>query len=192
MEEKKVKENSLDDLGVIFLSGNIDGGKAEGVCRSIIEMNLSGKHQQIQLIINSAGGECAAGFAIIDMMQWSRLPVYTTGLGMVASMGLLVFMVGKKGSRVITPRTSILSHRFWSLNIGNHSQLLARRKEEDLVHQRIVNHYLEYTGVGSVEELESTLLRDVDTWLSAEETVKYGIADLIEGEKRNEPTAVWS
>ena len=144
MEEQKRERHSLDDLGVIFLSGNINESAAETVCRSIIEMNLSGKNPQIQVIINSAGGECAAGFAIIDIMNWSRLPVFTTGLGIVASMGLLVFMAGQKGHRVITPRTSILSHRFWSLNVGNHSQLLARRKEEDLVHQRIVNHYLEY------------------------------------------------
>jgi len=180
-KEEKRERNSLDDLGVIFLSGNIDAGAAESVCKSIIEMNLSGEHQHIQMIINSAGGECAAGFAIIDMMNWSRLPVYTTGLGMVASMGLLVFTSGQKGRRVITPRPSILSHRFWSLNIGNHSQLLARRKEEDLVHQRILDHYLEHTGVKSVEELETTLLREVDTWLSAEEAVQHGIADSIDG-----------
>jgi len=189
VKEEKQERNSLDDLGVIFLSGNIDNVCAEAVCKGIIEMNLSGKHQMIQMIVNSAGGECSSGFAIVDMMHWSRLPVYTTGLGMVASMGLLVFMAGAKGHRVITPRTSILSHRFWALSIGNHSQLLARRKEEDLVHQRILDHYLEHTGLQSREELETTLLRDVDTWLSAEEAVRYGIADIVDGKNRSEDKA---
>ncbi len=181
MTENNNRKNTLDEMGVIFLSGEIDSASAETVCKSIIEINLAGKNPHIQLIINSVGGECSAGFAIIDMMHWSRLPVYTTGLGMVASMGLLIFMAGEKGNRVVTPRTSILSHRFWSLNVGSHSQLLARRKEEDLVHRRILEHYLEHTGMDTVEQLESTLLRDVDVWLSAEESVEYGIADLVEG-----------
>ncbi len=64
--------------------------------------------------------------------------------------------------------------------IGNHSELVARRKEEDLVHARIVEHYQRHTGIEDVEELQRTLLRDVDTWLTAEEAVKFGIADIVE------------
>ena len=50
----------------------------------------------------------------------------------------LVFMTGQAGRRVITPRTSILSHRFAGMTLGNHSQLLAGRKEQDLLHDRII------------------------------------------------------
>lgn len=185
MKEEQKEKHSLEDLGVIFISGVIETGLAESVCKSIIEMNLSGKLPHIQLMINSPGGDCAAGFSIIDMMQWSRLPVYTTGLGMVASMGLLLLMAGEKQHRIVTPRTSILSHRFWSVNCGNHSQLIARRKEEDLLHQRILNHYLEHTNAKTIQELESTLLREVDTWLSAEDAIRYGLVDAIDmGSKR--------
>src|SRR5208337_4776589 len=99
-------------------------------CKQIIEHNIKGGVGQIQMVINSPGGTCAAGFSIIDIMEWSRLPIYTTGIGMIASMGLLVFMTGEKCRRVITPRTSILSHRFSAFNFGNHSQLIASRKEE--------------------------------------------------------------
>ena len=121
-----------------------------------------------------------AGFAIIDMMEWSSLPVYTIGIGMIASMGLLIFMTGEKGRRVITSRTSILSHRFSWVNLGHHSQLVAARKEEDLAHDRIVAHYQRCTSLKDRGELEDKLLRDVDTWLSPEEALEYGIADIIE------------
>lgn len=173
-------KKGIEDYGIIFLSGEIDRETAERVCRDIIESNLNGTVEQIQMIINSPGGDCASGFAIIDIMEWSRLPVYTTGIGMIASMGLLVFMAGAKGRRVVTPRTSILSHRFWGLAGGNHSQLLAGRKEQDLTHARIVDHYLRNTNIKSAEELEQYLLRDVDTWLSSNEAIRYGLADIVE------------
>jgi len=179
-QENGKKEKGLSDYGIIYLSGAIEDGTSENVCKEIIEYNISGKIDHIQLIINSAGGSCPAGFAIIDIMEWSRLPIYTTGIGMIASMSLLVFMTGSKGRRVITPRTSMLSHRYTSMTWGNHSQLLANRKEQDLEHDRIVDHYLRYSGIQSKEELEKYLLRDVDTWLTPEEAVKFGLVDLVE------------
>jgi len=182
--DKEKKETGLDDYGIIYISGGIDGGTAESVCKQIIEYNIKGEVNQIQMIINSPGGSCPAGFSIIDIMEWSRIPIYTTGIGMIASMGLLLFITGEKGRRVITPRTSILSHRFSSINAGNHSQLIASRKEEDLEHQRILDHYLAYSGVKDREHLEEYLLRDVDTWLSPEEAIKFGLADRVEPLKR--------
>ena len=182
--DKQRKESGLDDYGIIYISGSIDGGTAESVCKQIIEYNIKGEVAQIQMIINSPGGSCPAGFSIIDIMEWSRVPIYTTGIGMIASMGLLLFMTGEKGRRVITPRTSILSHRFSSINAGNHSQLIASRKEEDLEHQRILDHYLAYSNVSNKAQLEEYLLRDVDTWLSPKEAIQYGIADRVEELKR--------
>ena len=74
----------------------------------------------------------------------------------------------------------MLSHRYSSMTWGNHSQLLATRKEQDLEHDRIVDHYLRYSGIQSKKELEKYLLRDVDTWLAPEEAVKFGLVDLVE------------
>jgi len=181
MGKDDVKDDKgLKEYGIIYVSGGIDDGTSESVCKEIIEFNISNRVDHIQMIINSPGGSCPAGFAIIDIMEWSRLPIYTTGIGMIASMGLLIFMTGHKGRRVITPRTSILSHRYSAMTWGNHSQLLAGRKEQDLEHQRIVDHYLRYSGLSSQKELETHLLRDVDTWLSPDEAVEFGIVDVIE------------
>ncbi len=183
-KDKEKKEQGLSDYGIIYLSGPIHEGAAEGICKQIIEYNIKGEVNQIQMVINSPGGTCAAGFSIIDIMEWSRIPIYTTGIGMIASMGLLVFMTGEKGRRVITPRTSILSHRFSAFSFGNHSQLIAGRKEEDLEHERIVQHYLAYSRISDQAELEKYLLRDVDTWLTSEEALQFGLADLIEQSRR--------
>jgi ATP-dependent Clp protease protease subunit len=170
----------LRDRGIIILTGEIDVEMAARVYGEIIAYNTEGKVEQIQMVINSQGGACSAGFSIIDMMESSRIPVHTFGTGEIASMGLMVFMAGERGKRMITPRTSILSHRFSGGTGGNHSQMVACRKEQDMMHERIVNHYLQCTAVMTREELESTLLLPVDTWLSPEEALLYGIADIVQ------------
>lgn len=175
------KEGSdLNDQGILFLNGEITDESARSICQDIIALNLKGKVPRIQLLVQSQGGSCTAGFAIIDLMEWSRIPVYTTGLGMLASMGLLVFMAGHRGHRTLLPRSFLLSHRFSTVFAGNHSQLLAARKMQDLVHERIVAHYLAYSNVRDRARLEETLLRDVDTWLTPDEAVEYGLADVVE------------
>jgi len=177
-----VKESNeiLRGHGIIFLSGEIDEVIAERICEDITAFNLRDDLKEINLIINSPGGLCPAGYAIINMMEWSKLPVHTSGIGMIGSMALMVFMAGTKGRRVITSKTSILSHRYSSSTKGNHSQLLANRKEQDLEHERIVEHYLSHLGVQSREELEQYLLRAVDTWLSPDEAIQLGLADMVE------------
>jgi ATP-dependent Clp protease protease subunit len=171
---------TLDDYGIIFISGEI----APSICERIIQINVEQQADFIQLIINSQGGSCSAGFAIIDMMEWSRIPVYTTGVGLVASMALCIFMAGEKGHRVLTPRTSILSHRFSAFSLGNHSELIAKRKEEDLMHNRILQHYRQHTELNSDEDITGHLLRDTDTWLSPQEAVDMGIADKIQQDRK--------
>jgi len=170
----------LDEYGILNLFGEITGDSAGSLCRQIIQINVEGKLNKIQLLINSGGGDCHAGFALLDIMDWSRIPIATTGIGVVGSMALLAFMAGQRGSRVLTPRTSLLSHRYFAVHGGNHSQILAFRKQEDTVHETIVNHYLRHTRLKTREEVEEMLLRDVDTWLCPREAVELGIADIIE------------
>ncbi|MBP7652555.1 ATP-dependent Clp protease proteolytic subunit [Candidatus Dependentiae bacterium] len=182
MSSKNSNDGKKRDIdGLIFLNGTI---AAEWVCKEIIRLNIENDIPSIQLIINSCGGYCSDGFAIIDIIEWSRIPVYTTGIGIIASMGLLIFMSGEKGKRVITPRTSVLSHRYFGGAMGNHSSLIAARKEQDLMHKRICDHYLKHTKINTEQELNTTLLRDVDTWLSPQECIEYGIVDTIQKDIR--------
>ena len=74
----------------------------------------------------------------------------------------------------------MLSHRYSAMTWGNHSQLLAGRKEQDLEHERIIDHYLRYSKITSKEDLEKYLLRDVDTWLNPQEAIEFGLVDQVE------------
>lgn len=176
----ETSKSSLDERGFIDMSGEIDSEQSEKVCRRILEANLQSL-DSVQLFINSPGGSVRCGFAILDMMAWSRVPVRTTGLGLVASMGLLILMAGTKGHRCVTPRVSLLSHRYSWWSFGSHSQLMARRKEEDILHQRIIEHYVQHTRLPHQQVL-ARLLREDDTWLTGEEAVELGLVDVVEAQ----------
>jgi len=180
--------NPLLHYNIIYISSKIDEFVSKNIVHDIILLNekkkLEGVNSNIsfiQLIINSPGGYCHDGWVIVDFMEWSKLPVYTTAVGEICSMGLTIFMAGARKHRIITKNTSILSHRFSGYKSGSYSELVASRKEEDLTHKRLVNHYLKYTKIKTEAELKQKLLKDVDTWLTPKEAVTLGIADKIEG-----------
>lgn len=68
-KEKEQEEKGLSDYGIIYISGSINDGMSESICKEIIEYNIKGEADHLQMIINSPGGSCPAGFAIIDMMD---------------------------------------------------------------------------------------------------------------------------
>ena len=136
------------------------------------------KPKMMKFIINSPGGEIAAAFALIDTIKGSRVPIYTYGLGEIASCGLMTFIAGEKGHRYITRNTAILSHQYSWGSFGKDHELMARVKEYNNTHARILEHYKKCTGL-SEKDVKKYLLPPEDVWLTAKEAVKYGIADEI-------------
>jgi ATP-dependent Clp protease protease subunit len=172
--------NRLESFGIFILNKEITPETGGELMRYILEANLNSQRQfeNIQIIINSPGGDVNTGFAICDTIIGSNLPVYTIGIGLVASAALIVFMTGKKGYRVVTPNTSILSHQWSWGSFGKEHELLAQVKEFDLSNEKFMRHYKKYTGL-SVEKIKKYLLPPSDVWLSATEAVSLKIADKI-------------
>jgi ATP-dependent Clp protease protease subunit len=151
------------------------------VVQWIIEKNLtpdSERPKELTLVINSPGGDVHAAFALIDTMKASGIPIKTVGLGIIASCGILTFMAGAKGKRILTPNTSILSHQYSWGSGGKEHELFARVREFELSSERMIEHYKKCTGM-SEKKIREVLLPAKDVWLSAKEAVKYGIADKI-------------
>ena len=181
-EKEKKEKNELPDLeekGVLFLTGTMTDESCGKVINGIIRANMEPKGEFIQLMISSPGGSVHAGFALIDMMRWSKLPVYTTGFGIVASMGVSVLIAGVLGKRVVTPNTTLLTHQFMAGVLENYSGLVAHRKFEDLIHQRLVDHYLECSSLKTAEEVEAKFMNGVDTWLTPQEALDFGLIDQV-------------
>jgi len=167
--------------GYYYMAENFTAETTKPIIGWIIENNLMSdqrRRKELTLIINSPGGEVHSAFALIDTMKGSAIPIRTIGIGMIASCGILTFMAGTKGRRILTPNTSILSHQYSWGSTGKEHELFARVREFELSTERMLTHYKKCTGLGE-KKIREILLPPEDVWLSAEEAVKYGIADKI-------------
>ena len=140
--------------------------------------NKDKKKKELTLGICSPGGDLNACFALVDIMKGSKIPIKTIGMGMIASCGLLMFISGEKGRRILTPNTSILSHQYSWGSFGKEHELFAAVKEFDLTTQRMIAHYKKCTGL-SEKDIRKYLLPPEDMWLSAKEAKKLGLCDSI-------------
>ena len=143
----------------------------------ILEANFAEERpDMLNMIICSPGGDLNAAFALVDTMRGSAIPIRTIGLGQIASAGLMIFIAGERGQRILTPNTSILSHQYSWGAFGKEHELFAQIKEFDLTTKRMIAHYKKCTGLKE-EHIRDYLLPPQDMWLSAAESKKLGICD---------------
>lgn len=171
---------TLSESGIYFLNGEINSGTIGDVVRYILEANIDPEcsWEYITLVINSPGGYVTDGFALIDIIFGSRIPIRTVGLGMIASMGLQIFLAGEKGSRTLTPNCMILSHQYAGGTWGKEHELVAAQVEQDILSEIVLRHYKRTTGL-SAAKIRELLLPPQDVWLTAKEAKKHGICDVV-------------
>ena len=145
----------------------------------IIDANFSEEPPDVlNLMICSPGGDVSAAFALVDVMRGSAIPVRTIGVGEIASCGIIVFMAGERGSRVLTPNTMILSHQFSCGAGGKEHELFAAQKAFDLTSSMILAHYKKFTKLNETQ-IKKLLLPQSDVWLTSKQALEYGICDLV-------------
>jgi ATP-dependent Clp protease protease subunit len=171
----------VSNKSINLLFGPITTGIAAQTVAWILNQNFQEqKPESITLLINSPGGSASAAFAIIEAMKGSSVPIHTVGLGEICSAGLLIFMNGAKGNRVLTPTCSIMSHPFSTMIGGTYHELLNSQKELNFTHKRILDTYKKCTGLSEKLIMEK-LLGKTDSWLSPKDAVKLGIGDKVSG-----------
>lgn len=168
-------KSELNDQRSIFVFGKVTSGSCQQVCQQLLAYDGLDKKAPITLYIGSYGGALYPAFSVIDVMEYISAPVKTVGIGMIMSAGLLMFMAGDQ--RSISQNCSVLSHRFSNINWGSQAQLMADRIEDDYIHQRMIDHYIKFSKCKTKEEVESTLLKEVNVWLKADEAISHGLAD---------------
>jgi ATP-dependent Clp protease protease subunit len=171
---------ALADNGMYVFMGEVDHDNIKPIIEWILHENFVAKRKrkELLLMICSEGGDMSSAFALIDVMRSSLIPIKAVGLGQIASAGLLIFLAGTPGRRTLTPNTSIMSHQYAWGSDGKHHELLATIKEFELTQTRMVQHYIDCTGL-SEDQIKQHLLPPHDVYLSAEEALKLGICDHI-------------
>lgn len=177
---EKSHAQALADAGMYVFMGEVEPDSVKPVIEWILYENYVTKRRrkELLLMICSEGGSVECAFALIDVMRSSPIPIKTVGLGQVASAGLMIFLAGAAGRRILTPYTSILSHQFSWGSDGKAHELFATVKEFELVQQRMLAHYKICTGLDE-QQIRTALLPPHDVYLSASEALELNICDAI-------------
>lgn len=169
---------------IIFLSGEIVSsagggiysGAADNIIAQLLCLEAEDPEKDIQLYINSPGGDLQAALAIYDAMQYVRCPVRTICVGIAASAAALILVGGAKGKRYALPNSRIMIHQPWGM-VGGQAADIKIEADEIIKLRNRVNEILAHHTGQPVEKIE----RDTDRnfWMSAEEAKAYGIVDEV-------------
>lgn len=171
---------TLSDHGIYYFANEFNTSTTKDVITWILDSNFqtSNRFDNLTLMISSYGGDMFSAFALIDVIRGSKIPIHTIGLGIIASAGLMTFIAGEPGHRIITPNTSILSHQWSAGTWGKEHELVATSRQFELTTTRMINHYKKCTKL-SEKVIREKLLPQSDVWLSADEAKQYNLVDQV-------------
>ena len=160
---------------IVFVSGQVEDHMASLIVAQLLFLE-SENSNDISMYINSPGGVVTAGMAIHDTMQYIKPKVRTVVIGQAASMGSFLLAAGEPGMRVALPNARIMVHQPSGGARGMASDIEIQAKEILRIRTRLNDLYTEYTGQ-SLADIEKAM--DRDTFLEAEEAMKFGIVDKV-------------
>ena len=168
---KLLKEN------IIFLGTPIDDTIANLICAQLIHLESENADKDINIYINSPGGDITALFAIYDTMQFIKNDIATICIGGAASAAAVLLAAGTRGKRLALPHARILLHQpYGATGYAQAADLEIAAKEilrmRDLLEEIISRH----TGQ-PIERVHKDT--DRDFVMSADEAREYGIIDEV-------------
>jgi len=133
---------------------------------------------QINVFINSYGGEVAEGLAIYNALKRHKAKVITYSDGFACSISSVIYMAGDV--RIMYKASLLMIHNAWTLAMGNADAL--RKQADDL--EIITSASIEaYKAVAKIPEKEIKALMDAETWITPQEALEYGFATEIAEEE---------
>ena len=162
---------------IIFLGTPVNDQVANLTIAQLLHLESEDPDKDINIYINSPGGDITSAFAIYDTMQFIRNDIATICLGQAASAAAVLLAAGTKGKRLALPHSRILLHQPWGqVGYGQVTDLELAAKEilrmRDLLEQILANH----TGQ-PIERIHADT--DRDFVMEAEEALAYGIIDTV-------------
>ena len=161
---------------IVFVTGEVEDNMASLIVAQLLFLESENPSKDISMYINSPGGAVTAGLAIYDTMQYIRPRVSTVCIGQAASMGSFLLAAGEPGLRVALPNARIMVHQPSGGARGMASDIEIQAREILRIRSRMNDLYVKFTG-RSLEEIEKAM--DRDTFLEAEEALKFGLVDKV-------------
>jgi ATP-dependent Clp protease protease subunit len=161
---------------IIFVTGQIEDHMASVIVAQLLFLESENPTKDISMYINSPGGVVAAGLSIYDTMQYIKPKVSTVCIGQACSMGSFLLAAGEPGMRVALPNARIMIHQPSGGAQGMASDIEIQAREILRIRKRMNDLYVKFTGK-SLEEIEAAM--DRDTFLEADEALKFGLIDKV-------------
>jgi ATP-dependent Clp protease, protease subunit len=161
---------------IVFLGREVDDEIANQIVAVMLYLDSEDPGKDIRLYINSPGGSVTAGMAIFDTMQHIKSDVATICVGLAASMGSFLLMAGTKGKRFALPHSRIMIHQPMGGTRGQATDIAIEAKEIARVKHMLNQEYANRTGQ-PLEKIERDM--DRDYFMSAEESMQYGLIDRV-------------
>ncbi|MCZ6890065.1 MAG: ATP-dependent Clp protease proteolytic subunit [Gammaproteobacteria bacterium] len=177
-------ENTLLKNRTVTIFGEIK----EDVARRTIEKLLALSFESddpITIFIGSPGGHVESGDTIFDMIRYVKPEVRTVGTGWVGSIATHIYLAADKANRYALPNTRFLIHQPAGGFGGDASDIEIHAREIVKTRDRINRIIAEQTGQPVEKVAEDT---DRDYWMSAEESVEYGLVGTIIDSVNDLPT----
>jgi ATP-dependent Clp protease, protease subunit len=159
----------------ILLSGEVNKELAERVIRQLLLLE-SDSDEPIRVFIDSPGGDADAGYAIFDMIRFVKPPVFTIGMGLVASAGALILLAAPKERRIGLPNSHYLIHQPLSGIRGVATEIEIHARELEKLRTKINSLISAETGQ-PLDKVEKDT--DRDFWMNATEATEYGLLSRI-------------
>jgi ATP-dependent Clp protease protease subunit len=165
----------------IFIKDEIDVNVGSEICAQLLLLDKqSSVPKPITMYINCYGGDVnSALFTIYDTMRFIKSPVHTVCVGVAYSAAAVLLSAGEPGNRLCFENSDLMIHDVQtSLGHGfsSLSDLNKRAKRSSVLNKRLISILSKNTKL-SVEELEK--LTKEETWMNAEEALKFGFIDRI-------------
>lgn len=167
----------------ILLSGEINKPLAEKIVRQLLILEAD-SDEPIKIFIDSPGGDADAGYAIFDMIRFISAPVYTIGMGLVASAGSIILLAAPKERRFALPNSHYLIHQPLSGIKGVATEIEIHAAELEKMRVRINLLIADETGL-AVEKVSKDT--DRDFWMNAEEAKAYNLVSRVVSTRKELP-----
>ncbi|QNS01657.1 MAG: ATP-dependent Clp endopeptidase proteolytic subunit ClpP [Buchnera aphidicola (Pentalonia nigronervosa)] len=161
---------------IIFITGVIEDNMTHSIVAQLLFLESENPEKDIFLYINSPGGIITSGMSIYDTMQFIKPDINTICIGQACSMASFLLTSGKKGKRYCLPNAKIMIHQPLGGVQGQASDI-AIHTNEIMKMKKKLNELLSFHTGQSVKKIQKDTERDY--FLSAEESIKYGLIDCI-------------
>jgi len=174
-----------EDAADLYIFGDIckwaweDAGEASG--NTIVKQLQAVKASEINVHINSYGGDVSEGLAIYNVLREHPAKVHTICDGFACSAASVVFMAGDQ--RTMSPASLLMIHNAWTYAMGNAAELRKSADDLDTITQASVEAYKQ---VATISEDEIKALMDAETWILPDDAVAYGFATDIDDDDDDE------